>query len=136
MGLTVVITEWGLQSYLDLRGSNTFTRDDYRDIIRPDVERLKTYDPQDPVFQNARLWGPAEDYAGNRIADGHKMKWHNIGPGRVQLRVFVAVLNGEAYLCQAYSKTSKHLEGREAAKFKTYIQAIKNGRYHRRGVIP
>jgi len=131
MGLTVVITEWGLQSYLALRASNTFTRDDYKDIIRPDVEKLKTYDPLDAVFQNSRFWGPAEDYAGKRIADGHKMKWHNIGPRTVQL-----VLNGEAYLCQAYSKTSKHLEDREAAKFKTYIQWIRNGNYHRRGVIP
>lgn len=74
--------------------------------LRPDVERLADY-PGDPSFRQSRFWGPATDKGGNVIQDGFKMKWRQVGPGRVQLRLMVAVTQApadprrRAYLCQA-----------------------------------
>ena len=60
--MDVIITEWALQSYLDLKAKGIFTEQDYREILRPDAELLKTDDPFDanhPRFSNAKFWGPA-----------------------------------------------------------------------------
>jgi hypothetical protein len=35
--MEIIITKWALNSYLELRGKNTFTDEEYRKIIRPDV---------------------------------------------------------------------------------------------------
>lgn len=39
--MKVVITEWALNSYLDLKHSQVFTEHEYRNILRPDAELLK-----------------------------------------------------------------------------------------------
>ena len=60
--MEAIITEWGLQSYLDLKAKGIFTEQDYREILRPDAELLKIDDPFDtnhPRFSNAKFWGPA-----------------------------------------------------------------------------
>jgi hypothetical protein len=60
--MEVIITEWGLQSYIDLLRSSVFTDIDYKTILRPDVVLLKTNDPFDktnPIFANDKFWGPA-----------------------------------------------------------------------------
>ena len=60
--MEVIITEWALQSYLDLKAKGIFTEQDYHEILRPDAELLKTDDPFDanhPRFSNAKFWGPA-----------------------------------------------------------------------------
>lgn len=45
----VIITEWALDSYLELVHRRVFDRAEYRSTIRPDVDRLKSY-PNDPRF--------------------------------------------------------------------------------------
>ena len=78
--MEIVITDWALQSYLDLVG--TFTKKEYKEILRPDAELLKVY-PHDPKFSQDKFWGPCKDRAKKTIRHGYKMKWHNIGSGRV-----------------------------------------------------
>src|SRR4051812_2042542 len=100
--MDIAITEWAFQTYLDLKHRQVFTVQEYKTCIRPDVERLRGGIPStDPSFANAHFWGPAKDMAGNAVAHGFKMKWHNIGPGKVQLRLGVALINNTAYLCRA-----------------------------------
>lgn len=87
--MEIVITDWALQSYLDLK--NVFTNDEYHKILRPDAELLAVY-PHHPKFDNNKFWGPCKDRSGKVIRHGYKMKWHNIGPGNVQLRLLVVML--------------------------------------------
>jgi hypothetical protein len=134
----VVITEWALQSYLDLRARAVFTNAEYRGTIRPDVERLKaepTLPLQAPEFQNHSFWSAATDRTGRQIQDGFKMKWHNIGPGRVQLRLLVGVVSGRAFLCRAYVKDSPATDVREMTILKNHIALIRATRFHYRGQL-
>ena len=132
--MEIVITEWALQTYLDLKHRAVFSDRDYWDTLRPDVELLHKY-PVEAKFSNGGFWGPATDRAGNPLQYGHKMKWHNLGPGAVQLRLCVALYGGDAYLCQAYVKSSEKVDKREMAKFKDRIRKISLGQYTRRGTI-
>ena len=109
-----------------------FSDDDYWITLRPDVELLADY-PNDPRFQQQGFWGPATDKSGTVIPDGFKMKWHNLGAGRVQLRLAVVIFGGEALLCQAYVKDSGAKDKREMAKLVSHIRQIRAGHYIRRG---
>lgn len=129
--MEIIITQWALDSYLELIQS-AFRQTEYWEIIRPDVLLLKNY-PNEVKFNNSKFWSPVSD-KGNDIADGFKMKWHNIGNGKNQLRLPVAVLT-KAYLCSAYVKRNDKYEMRQLAKFKTYIQLLKEGRYRLRGSL-
>jgi hypothetical protein len=132
--MEVIITEWGLQSYIDLKSRGIFNDRDYKMILRPDAELLKTDDPFDlnhPKFSNPKFWGPAI-FRGNVLRNGYKMKWHNIGPGRVQLRLCVVFSRNQAYLCNAYVKDDKS-EAREMARLKIKIQKVEDGTYVYRG---
>jgi len=142
--MEVIITEWGLQSYLDLKAQAVFTDQNYWGILRPDVELLKTHDPfnpQDPKFSNGKFWGPAT-FKGSLIQKGYKMKWHNLGPGKVQFRLCVVIaetdIDGQkevrAFLCNAYVKNNK-TELREMANLKTKIRKILDGNYVYRGKL-
>jgi hypothetical protein len=133
--MDVVITEWALQSYLNLKYRNMFTSNEYWSVIRPDVELLRDEFPRNPKFKSRGFWGLATDKSGNPITDGYKMKWHNIGPGKVQLRVSVAILQGRAFLCEAYVKDSDAKDKRECAKLKRRINQIVAGQYQYRGTI-
>jgi hypothetical protein len=134
--MKVIITEWALESYLNLRHSHAFTVDEYKKIIRPDVERLKSKLPwSDPKFQNGKFWSKARDKNGNVIPDAFKMKWHNMGDGRVQLRLLVVFHAGDALLCQAYVKSTPQLDYREAAKLKIHMKKIYEGCFVTRGQI-
>jgi hypothetical protein len=128
----IVITEWALQSYLELAHS-AFTADDYWNILRPDVELLSSY-PDSPKFKNGAFWGPATSRQ-RRILDGFKMKWHNLGPGRVQLRLPVAVIEDVAYLCEAYVKNSEPTDWRSMARFKVHVKMIREGKFGYRGQL-
>lgn len=132
--MDAVITEWALQSYLDLRARNVFSDQDYWDVIRPDVELLHSY-PAHASFQNQKFWSVATDLAKQPIPHGFKMKWHNLGPGRVQLRLCVALWNGEALLCRGYVKENDTVDKREMAKLKIHLRAISQGTYTRRGKL-
>ncbi len=77
----VIITEWALDSYLNLKHAQVFTDQEYWNVLRPDVELLKDGIPSPhPKFQLSAFWGPAKD--GNVVlANGYKMKWRQIGSG-------------------------------------------------------
>jgi len=132
MPLSVVITEWALQSYVELVADNVFTREEYRKVLRTDVLRLKRY-PDDHRFKLDTFWGPAKIRGGVAVTRGYKMKWHNIGPGKVQLRVCVAMINSTAFLCQAYVKGSDAKDKREAALLLGRIDLIEQGNFDYRG---
>ena len=117
-------TEWPLNSYLELREARVFSPQGYKEILRPDVLRLKSY-PNHPSFNNEKFWSIASDGNG-QIAGGLKMKWHNFGQGRHQLRLPVGMYK-EAYLCHAYVKTDSKKEKRMLAKFKTRLELIERG---------
>ena len=64
------------------------------------------------------------------------MKWHNFGNGNVQLRLCVALVDGDAYLCHAYVKTSPAQDRRRAASLKHKILLIQRGHHVERGELP
>jgi hypothetical protein len=132
--LDIIITEWALDSYLELYSRQAFTRGEYQNTIRPDAERLRNY-PADPRFQNNKFWSPAVDRSNLPIPDGYKMKWHNMGNGKVQLRLPTAILS-QAHLCEAYVKENPKQEMRKMARFKTHLQLIRAGRFTERGRLP
>lgn len=128
--MEIVITDWALQSYLSLLG--VFTREEYLTILRPDVELLAMY-PHHPKFDNDKFWGPCKDRSGKIIHQGQKMKWHNIGSGRIQLRLLIVMAHNKAHLCNAYVKGNENTDFREMAKLKTKIQLINEGKFIFRG---
>ena len=125
--MDIVITAWGLNSYLDLKQKKVFASKEYRTTIRPNVLLLKKY-PNDPKFQNSKFWSQATDLSKNRIPDGFKIKWHNIGSGKIQLRLPVGIFS-EAMLCEAYVKGNSKEEQRKMARFKTHLELIRRGYY-------
>lgn len=72
---------------------------------------------------------------GKVIPDGFKMKWHQIGSGRVQLRLTVGIVGGKCYLCEAYVKNNDKVDKRKLARFKVYLELIRQGRYKFRGKL-
>jgi hypothetical protein len=122
----IFITQWALDSYLNLKHDQLFSEEYYKGALRPDVLRLKNY-PDDPKFDIGKFWSPAK-LNKSIIQNGYKMKWHQVGNGKVQLRLPVC-LSGDAYLCEAYVKRDEKLERRKLAKFKTHIQLIEEGRF-------
>ena len=52
------------------------------------------------------------------------MKWHQIGNGRVQLRLTMGIFS-DAFLCEAYVKENSKAEKRQMARFKVYLQKIR-----------
>lgn len=135
--MIIEITEWANDTYLDLVKQGIISKSDYWGIIRPDVELLKPEKGlplQNPKFAIAKFWSPATDYAGYIISDGFKMKWHNFGNGKIQLRVCIAIIDNRVFLCRGYSKTDKK-ERREMETFKIHIRSLLAGNYTRRGVI-
>lgn len=133
----IVITRWGLDSYLEHRASGLFNRATYKEVLRPDILLLRTLlmGSADQKFQNAKFWGPAIDRQGNMVANGYKMKWHNFGNGNVQFRLCVAVLSGDAYLCHAYIKTSEARDHLMAGSLKDKIKLLQAGTFDIRGEL-
>ncbi len=84
--------------------------------------------PNSSKFQNSKFFSLATDGMKNRIPDGYKFKWHQIGLGLVQLRAPVGILTN-AYLCEAYVKTDPKKEKRMIAKFKTHLQLIRQNQF-------
>lgn len=132
--MRVFITEWALNSYLELRGSHVFSDQEYWLTIRPDILRLKVF-PNDPKFSQAKFWSPARDDNQVRLAGGYKMKWHQVGNGCVQLRLTIGILDNKCYLCEAYVKENNKVDKRKLAIFKTYLQLIQMNRYIVRGEL-
>lgn len=63
------------------------------------------------------------------------MKWHNIGSGRVQLRLLVAIAHNMAHLCNAYVKDNDRTDKQEMAKLKIKICLINKGTFAYRGML-
>jgi len=129
----VVITEWALDAYLNLKHAQIFSARDYWSTLRPDVELLRTGIPSpEPKFANPKFWGPAKQ--GNAVLPhGYKMKWHQVGPGQVQLRLPIMAGARTAFLCEAYVKDNPATERRKLARFKTHMNLIAQGRFIYRG---
>ena len=131
----VVITEWALDSYLNLKHAQVFTDQEYWATLRPDVELLRTGIPStEPKFQSSSFWGPAKQ-GSNVIAGGFKMKWRHVGSGQVQLRLPVMAGQRKAFLCEAYVKPNAAVDQRKMARFKTHLNLISQGRYTYRGSL-
>jgi hypothetical protein len=132
---TIVITEWALDAYLNLKHAQVFTDQEYWTTLRPDVERLRSGIPSpDPMFANSHFWGPAKQ--GNVVLHGgYKMKWRQIGSGQVQLRLPVMTETRRALLCEAYVKHSASIDQRKMARFKTHMNLISLGHYIHRGQL-
>lgn len=134
--MDIIITEWALNSYLDLKHRHTFSNKEYKTTLRPDVELLKQgYPSTNPKFEHSKFWGPATDLRGKIIKHGFKMKWHNIGNGRVQLRLAIIILNGKSFLCQGYIKSNEAADKRQMALLKNRINNIADGTYSYRGLL-
>jgi hypothetical protein len=129
--MEIVITEWALDSYLALKRERAFTDQQYEKRIRPDVLLLKNY-PAETRFNLQQFWSIAECPSGQKIPDGFKMKWDQLGNGRVEMRLPVAILS-QAFLCEAYVKGGSKEELRKLARFKTHLQLIRMGKYRERG---
>ncbi|MBV9575721.1 MAG: hypothetical protein JO149_03780 [Gammaproteobacteria bacterium] len=130
--MEIIITQWALDSYLDLKAENVFTHEEYKKVLRIDVLRLQVY-PNDSKFKQGKFWSPAQDRNSSLIANGYKMKWHQIGNGRVQLRLTVGIFGNECILCEAYVKKDDKVDNRKLARFKVYLDLIRQGSYTVRG---
>ena len=62
------------------------------------------------------------------------MKWHNIGDGKVQLRLCVVILKSKIYICNGYVKNDKS-DPREMAKLKLKIAKINEDKFVKLGVL-
>ena len=134
--MEVVITDWSLNSYLNLKHAQIFSDIEYHSVLRPDAELLKLgWPPKNSKFMNSKFWGPATGHNGKLIQHGFKMIWHNIGNGKVQLRLAVAIWNGKAFLCHGYVKTDDKMDKRQMALFKNRINDIANNTYLYRGLL-
>lgn len=132
--MDIVITEWAFQSYLELKHKGAFTMSQYHNELRPAAMKLAVY-PNDSIFRDGRKWGPAQDKNGLIIENGFKLKWHNMGHGRVQLRCLVVIWNETAFLCDSYIKTSDSLDKRRCSRLKSKIFDICQGHYYHRGFL-
>jgi hypothetical protein len=132
--MEIVLTAWALDSYLNLKKNGVFSPLIYKNQIRPDVLLLENF-PNDPHFQNGKFWSRATDRSGNFISDGYKLKWHNFGNGKIQLRLTVGIISNKAFLCEAYVKSNINEEHRKLAKFKVYLELIRRGQYTECGRI-
>lgn len=126
--MDILITQWALDAYLELKRKRVFDENTYKEIIRPDVLLLRDF-PDNPKFGQGKFWSVAQDKSGKVIANGYKMKWHQIGNGLVQLRLTVGVFDNECFLCEAYVKSNESQEHRKLAKFKAHLELIRSKKY-------
>lgn len=127
--MEIIITAWALDSYLELKHNKRFSAADYKNIIRPDVLLLRNFsNSPSPKFSSNKFWSPATYHNGSAILGGFKMKWHNLGDKKVQLRLPVGIMS-KAFLLSAYVKTDPKTEARQLAKFKTRLELIRRDQY-------
>lgn len=130
--MDIIITQWALDSYLELKSKRVFDEKVYREVMRPDVLLLSEF-PKNPKFGQGKFWSVAQDKSGKVISNGYKMKWHQMGNGLVQVRLTVGIFNDECFLCEAYVKSNESQEHRKLEKFRHYLELIKNKQYVIRG---
>ncbi len=130
--MELLVTQWAFDSYLELLSKRAFSEQEYWEQIRPDVMLLCSF-PKDPKFEQSKFWSPAQNNSGGIIANGYKMKWHQLGHGLVQLRLTIGIFDNNCFLCEAYVKSDGKYEKRQLARFKTYLELIRQNRYTIRG---
>jgi hypothetical protein len=126
--MEIINTGWGLNSYLELRSKHIFTDFEYRDVLKPDVMLLHEF-PNHEKFNQNKFWSPAENHNKKIITDCYKMKWRQIGNGRIQLRLTVMIRDNQCFLCEAYVKENEKIEKRKLARLTTYAELIRKGQY-------
>lgn len=132
--MDLILTNWALDSYQELRKNHVFSKEEFWEIIRPDVLLLKDgYPSAHEKFNQSKFWGEAT-LNGEIIQNAYKMKWHNFGRGRVQLRLCVVILKRHIYICNGYVKDDKS-DPREMAKLKLKIVKIKENKFVKLGVL-
>lgn len=131
--MEVINTHWAVESSLSLVEVRVFSKKEYDEILRPDVLLLKDF-PRHEKFANGKFWGLVS-VRGKIIKHGFKMKWHNIGNGKIQLRLAVAIVNHKIFLCQWYAKRDDKTDQRELNRFKIKIQKITENDYEVRGIL-
>lgn len=132
--MEIVITQWALDAYLELKHGNAFSQTDFEEIIRPDVMLLKVY-PHHPKFSNGKFFSPAT-MDNEVLAQGFKMKWHNLGQRNVQLRLGIGLGFKDydsAFLLHAYVKTDAKVEARQLVKLETRLDLVRKGQSIERG---
>jgi hypothetical protein len=130
----LILTNWALDSYQELRKSHIFSNEEFWKMIRPDVLLLKGgYPSPHEKFNQSKFWGMAT-LNSNPIQNGFKMKWHNVGEGKVQLRLCVVILKRKIYICNGYVKNDKS-DLREMAKLKLKITKINENKFVQLGVL-
>ena len=67
------------------------------------------------------------------IANGYKIKWHQMGTGLVQLRLTIGIFEDECFLCEAYVKSNANMEYRKLENFRHYLKSIRDKQYLKRG---
>jgi hypothetical protein len=131
MSVKIVITQWALDAYLNLKHHRVFYANEFKNNMRPDVLLLREF-PNHPKFDNGKFWSDANI---KNVRHGYKMKWRQVGNGRVQLRLPVAILGDESFLCEAYVKLNDKVDARKLAKFKVHIQLIMQHKFKQCGVV-
>lgn len=131
--MRILITEWGWESYGEMVGDQ-FSKAEYWQTLRPDIERLFALS-SDAKFRDSKFWGPAESAANKPVSDGYKMKWHNMGSGRIQLRLGVVLIGPTAWLCHAWSKTKDAEDQRQCMALRHRITLIRAGQARIKGEI-
>jgi hypothetical protein len=132
---SVVVTEWTLDSFLQLAQRGVLTSAEHGGVLRPDLVLLRQGLPAtDPRFHAHAFWSPAKQGSW-LIRGGYKMKWHQLGPLQVELRLAVTALPGQVLLCECYDKASSADERRKMARLKTQMNLIAAGRYTHRGTL-
>ena len=79
--------------------------------------------------------GPYQYSENITFANGFKMKWHNMGNSKNQIRLSVGIMQ-QALLFEAYVKQNSTQEKRMLARFKTHLQQALKGHYSERGRLP
>ena len=130
----IIITSWALDSYRELVPRHVNV-EEYWSTLRPDIVRLR-HRTTDARFNNPSFWGPAQSGPNKVISQAFKMKWHNIGPGRIQLRLGVVECEGDYYLCHAWSKTSQNQDFQSAMALRDFVRKIRSGAVLCLGTIP
>lgn len=102
--MDIILTEKGLSDYINLKESlKAFTHDEFKNIIRPDVFLLRNY-PNETKFKSSQFWCIVKESSNKVIKNGFKMKWDSLGNSNNEIRLLVAIINKNAYLCRAYLK--------------------------------
>ena len=83
--------------------------------------------PGNPKFKHDKFWSVATDQTGDKTEDAYKMKWHQIGHGKIQLRLSVGIFS-DAFLCEAYVKKDEKHEKRKLAIVKTRLELIRRNK--------